>query len=180
MELIDSSSAAELSDEDAMTFYFSDLASLNCKNQQSNNISGPIIISSEKLQISEAPYLFPLISDTFSRLGLVGIQAVKRGREENVSDNREEIIVLLILLRLTNVGTDLLVSLNIPIASVFKSPIELQSLASSLPSIKALLSLELNAQAVHSEYHADFLSSLIALRMILENFQILDWNLFKA
>ena len=145
-----------ISDNNAAQHYFQDLAQCNEATQYSVDSSAVITSSS----------CMPCISGSYSCCALVGRQVVAKiyRRPDGPLNNVQ---ILLFVLRLPVVGTDVLLTLNIPYAQA-DSDVHLPSppmiTTSSFLSPVALSSDEPDAVGI--------------MRMMLKHFKITDWSLF--
>jgi hypothetical protein len=161
IELFDYDS--DLSDDQAIRHYFDDLAKFN--------EAVHYVVHSDNIVTEEM--FAPLIPPQFTRIALIGQQSVSkfRDRPDAVVD---EVYVILVLIRLKNVGTDLLVSLNIPIKDeelAQKSP----DFDVSLLHINMLMEME-NCDLFQEIY--TLFPSIRALKSFVNWLNIRDWSLF--
>ena len=182
-----------MSDEDAVSFYFTDLASLNNSRQS----EGSVVLSCENLSSIAANFAIPSIDPSVGRFGLVGVQTVRKGRDEDSATvqvipeqqppiEQEDVMILLLLFRLVNVGTDLLISLNMPLSAVMEvAPAhgDSISLVEAIPAVSSILSTaagDLPSSRPTQQLKADFLVTVSALQLFLQHFRVVDWSLFSA
>jgi len=192
VDLIDSSSTAGMTDEEAAAFYYADLAAIN-SNRQNESASESVILSSYSYMAQQNPSLykiFPTISSSYGRLSLVGVQRVRKGRaiaDEDITQNKnqgEDVVVILAMIRLTNVSTDLIVTLSIPINAIFASSAHFNdetTWTECIPNVEELL---FTAAERHTTpplaLKNDFLTTTQALRVFLDNLEIVNWSLFAT
>lgn len=171
MELLDATSAGQVRVEDALNFYFADLAAMNSDKATS---AETVILSSHHDVFVHSESLMPNLPETTPHGALAGIQRV---RKRSVSDTpkSEEVLILLVLARLESVSTDVLISLTVPLQSLFSTPTPLDA----LPSIQELLLPSSDGQLT-SFLSADFLSTLEAMRVFLRSWRVMDWSLFNG
>ncbi len=153
----------ELSDDHAIRQYFDDLAK--------DNESTHYVVLSDGIVVE--PSFIPLISPEHTRIVLVGQQSISkyRNRPDSVVD---EVYVILVLIRLKNVGTDLLVSLNIPVKNDDLAA-KLPDFDSSLLHINMLFDLE-NCELFQDIY--GLFPSIRALKGFTNWLNVRDWSLF--
>lgn len=82
-----------------------------------------------------------------------------------------------------NVGTDLLISLNVPLSAVMEAAApthgDFISLAENMPSVSSILSATAGDLSATRNFKTDFLASVDALKIFLQQFRIVDWSLFS-
>lgn len=106
VELLERDDALERrTDEDVMTHYFTDLAAHN------ESQGTTVLFPAAKMRASEG--FMPCVDQSHARLLIIGRQHVKKYRSEH--SEVDAVLVLLALVRLGNVATDVLISMNIPI-----------------------------------------------------------------
>lgn len=104
--------------------------------------------------------LVPLIEQGHARLALIGQQQVKKHRSENAEAN--DILIVMVLLRLRNVTTDMLITMSTPVLAALQEGLDCDLL------LPAGANEELDRQ----------LPGLAAMRGLLSTLQIRDWSLF--
>lgn len=192
VELIDSTSTSGMTDEEAAAFYYYDLAAIN-SNRQNESANESVVLSSYSYKAQQNMSLFkifPKLSTSFSRQSLVGVQRVRKGRalgDEEIAQGKnlgEDVVVILAMIRLSNVNTDLLVTLSIPINAIFTSTDhfnDASTWAECIPNVEELLFAASERHATPSvALKSDFLTTTQALRMFLDNLDIVNWSLFAA
>lgn len=155
-------------DTSAIHHYFNDLAEAN--------------ESTEKIVLSEGmlsgDVFIPSLDGSHCKMALIGKQRV--GKYRTRPDMQvDEIYVVLVLVRLTNVGTDLLISLNIPTAALQAAGEEpaLAEWETSVDIAHLIESAEIPASAVvGAQKFYEFVS---VIRGAAHTLVIKDWTLFK-
>lgn len=104
--------------------------------------------------------LVPLLEQGHARLAVIGQQLVKKHRSENAE--AIDILIVMVLLRLRNVATDMLITLSVPVSAVPQDGLDCDLL------LPAGANEELDGQ----------LPGLVAMRGLLATLQIRDWSLF--
>lgn len=120
--------------------------------------------------------LAPQLDQSAERIGLVGLQHVKKHR--SIQATEDTVIIFMVLLRLANVTTDVLITLNIPVPETLASdPIVFpQALAALTPAL--LLPTEGPSEAAAGLFQ--LFPSLSTLREFVSAFRVVDWGLFGA
>ena len=153
-----------------------------------------MVLSCENLSCIAANFAIPSIDPSIGRIGLVGMQTVRKGRdvdhppsqvipEQQPPIDQEDVMVILLLFRLVNVGTDLLISLNIPLSAVTAvAPAhgDFISLVEVIPTVSSILSTATGDLTSRQQLRSDFLATVDALQLFLQHFRIVDWSLFLA
>lgn len=140
---------------------FFDLATCNESTENS-------IISVANLQ-NEG--FMPHIDDTFPKMALIGKQTV--GKYRTRPDMRVDVVyIIMVLVKLTNVATDVLISMNIPSVDLKteSGEVELEQLLNVLELLSAKEGTPLSATPI-SKYVA-------TLARFLDTFDVKDWGLF--
>jgi hypothetical protein len=131
--------------------------------------------------VNDHVFVYPMsfissLDSSVSRYGVVGVQNIQKHRSANAPVDL--VIIMMVLLRVPQVSTDILITLNIPVPP--------QVLATQGPvlreAIQALTPAVMMAGSNVSETHANllqYLPQIQVLRAFLDSFRIVDWNLFR-
>ena len=139
-----------VSDDKAALHYFEDLSL--CNEAQQTKI--------ESSEIVHDPEFLPGIQNKkYTKCALVGRQIVAKFSSNNPNQPKDAVQILLMVLRLSDVGTDLLVTLNLPYAQ--------QNARESGASL-----LQKPVIVEHKVSPADI------MKITLHTLKILDWSLF--
>ena len=151
-------------DDKILHYYFQDLAG--------HNESEKTTVLSENIAMSDD--FMPLIGPSFPRMAIIGKQSVKKYR--SATSPLMDVYIFMVLVRLRNVGTDMLVTLNFPCNEALKNAISLEALDNALEKTDLLLpSAEIDAvfQEVLEAQHA-----IPAFKELLNTIRVEDWSLF--
>lgn len=190
-----------VTDQNAAKYYFDDLAS--CNEALSSTIIASAVITS-----SEDPiYIIPHVESSFNRCVLIGQQSIKKfnsssgGGGGGVADETEaevdHIMIFLTILRLKSVATDLVLTVNAPMAllsHIDPSCLTVDVFNNSKHSINRLLSPG-KANKISSGQSDPFASIenesvavaaarenaqriLLVMKKAIESFTIVNWSLF--
>ena len=153
----------DIPDDKAVRHYFNELAAFNESTHY-------VVLNDN---IIDDQTCAPLIPPDHTREILIGHQSISkyRNRPDSVVD---EVYVILVLIRLKSVGTDLLVSLNIPVKHGEAEEAE-GSFDSSLFHANMLLGLE-NCELFEDIYRR--YPSVKALKGFVNWLNVRDWSLF--
>lgn len=131
--------------------------------------------------VNDHVFVYPMsfissLDSSVSRYGVVGVQNIQKHRSANAPVDL--VIIMMVLLRVPQVSTDILITLNIPVP-----PQVLATQGSVLrEAIQALTPAVMMAGSNVSETHANllqYLPQIQVLRAFLDSFRIVDWNLFR-
>eukprot|EP01031_Cornospumella_fuschlensis_P027035 gene27035-32668_t len=157
VELLDMES--DKSDDQALLYHFQELA-------KANEASETITLNT--FDLSEQADLFTHLA-SYPRLLLAGKQVVQKHRSIHAS--HDVVYIFLVLVRLRNVQTDLLISLNMP----WKGE-EAQELSGQRAAEASMVSELLAGSGREVEGHR----VIGVFRQVLQALQVLDWGLFGA
>lgn len=138
-------------DAEAAAYYFQDLA--ECNEATNATISEQRVLPNGVVMLS-------LKEVEHRNCALSGIQVARNSR--SASAPLDTVYVLMVVLRLPSVGTDCLLSVNIP---------QKESTLTSPPTISSFCKADTTAPA-------DENAGVKALRMAVQSFNIVDWSLF--
>jgi hypothetical protein len=150
---------ADLSNENALSHHFNELA-------RANETQEVTILS----QCCDMPdHFMPGIGPTRPRLALIGKQYVQKHRTPSAPV--DIVYIILVLVRLENVGTDVLFTLNFPLSN--RSSLSENDLLAIEQSLHTSMLLPEGTDSC--EVAKD---QIYAFRRFLDSFQIADWSLF--
>lgn len=147
-------------DDTALRYHFEELARVNESFQST--------ILSEKLLMDDS--FMPFIGPGFTRMALIGKQYVKKYHSPDAPV--DEVYIILVLIRLRNVGTDLLITLNIPVKDEIRA-LPLDTWFSDVNILTVGSPLESTYDTVYTA-----LPPINLFREVLHTFKINDWSLF--
>lgn len=154
-----------VSDSKAGGYFFDDIASYN--EATNVTISSNEMLSSSASSSNQTLYA-PNIPGNITRIGVIGRQTCTKFRESSEEGTAEVVQIIMLLLRLKSVGTDLLLTLNIP-ASAF-SVVALRNY-DSFACLHGLLISDASPIGCDSSNYTSFLS-------IVNSLEVRDWSLF--
>ena len=165
------SHADEVSNEEAARYHFDDLA--QCNSAVSTDVMSTAVYGEEQV-------FLPGVSPSIIKCVLTGRQKVSKFRnsEQNCMD---EVLIFLLVVRMPEIGTDLLISLNVP--STIGSKGDSVSTAHAQKSSTTVVNVPADAFLQDStvtvgEPTSDAQFGVTTLRMLAASFRIVDYSLF--
>jgi hypothetical protein len=166
---------ANLTDEAAIEHYFTELATFNESKLNAIITNG---------NMTEQTFC-PSIPAQFPRIALIGKQSASKFKARSGSEV-DEFYVILVLIRLANVGTDMLISLNIPRKKAQNSTvIDFEKFEQTLHLNLLLESEYMENMFEKSSSEVEFEGSATALyeaikvfKTFVNSLSIIDWSLF--
>ena len=173
IEILDPASipaSAEGTMNGAIMYYFEDIVE--------TNEADSFEVLSQFSQVSSDSFgtFMPSMEATFSRFALVGKQ---RGCASTA--NEKDVDIILVLVRLANVGTDILFTLHVPTSLQFADSHTAEKLVSGIEGIGGDSS-GMMMMDVQDKESTESLGEKIAsdFRTLLDTFKIVDWSLFST
>jgi hypothetical protein len=161
-----------LSEDAAIEHYFEELANFNESNLNAIITKGNIT----------EPNFCPSIPPQFPRIALIGKQSASKFRARPGSEV-EEFYVILVLIRLENVGTDMLISMNIPGKGKHNSTVDFEKFELTMH-----LNLLLESDCMDSMFEkstieweetaTDLYNAIKVMKTFVNSLSIIDWSLF--
>lgn len=148
------------SDDTALKYHFDELSRVNESFQTS--------VLSECFQMNDS--FMPQIGPSFTRMALFGKQYIKK--YHSPSAPVDEVYIVMVLVRLRNVGTDILITLNIPV----KDEIRTFPLDQWFSDVNILV-----AGSPQEASYSQIFTAVPAINLFREflyTFKINDWSLF--
>ena len=164
--------ADEVSDEEAAKYHFNDLA--QCNNAVSMEITSTAIYGTNTSFLSCLP-------QATVKCVLTGTQKVSKFRD-NCQNGIDEVLIFLIVVRMPNIQTDLLISLNMPLTSVSHGDsVSAAHAKKSADSVKLSVPTEAfleKSTIVMGNMDSDVQFGIETFRLISSSFKIVNYSLF--
>lgn len=120
----------------------------------------------------------PNIDAHFPKMLLFGRQYVSKYRQRP-DVNTDEVYIVLALIRLGNVGTDVLISLNMPTSNSIKTYLDANpSYLREFTDVTTMTNPHGSSDTFQSNNFNPFLPMTQLMRNLLHSFSIRDWSLF--
>lgn len=158
-------------DDIALDYFFNDLAKHN------ESLSTDIFVK----QIAPRDEFMPHITPAFVRMACIGKQHVKKYRSQNA--NIDSVFIILVVVRLRNVETDILITLNLPYSPQRIQGLPLQVADNFVPdellrSIDCLYFAPDQPKSPETQLIEAIFPEIKDLQKFLHFFRIQDWGLF--
>lgn len=168
--------ADDVSDDDAAKYHFEDLA--HCNGAASAEVTSTALSGTNDTFFSELP-------SSIVKCVLVGRQQVSKFRDGN-HNGMDEVLLFLAVVRMPEIGTDLLVSLNVPSASASARGSHGDSVSAahaqkSVHAAKANVSADMFLQDTSVEVGepgSDVSFAVDTMRLVSSSFKIVNYALF--
>jgi hypothetical protein len=171
-------------DHEAALYHFNDLA--QCNGAVSASVDSNDVFDASK-QV-ETPFMDGIPADV-TKCVLIGHQSVAKFRGEG--QGQDEVLIFLMLVRLPNVGTDLLISLNVPAAitsigdSVSTAQAELNAAQQEVATTEKKKKIDIGTLLTSNppndnekELSTNAQFGLHTVRMAAQSIKVADWSLF--
>ena len=166
--------AEDISNNDAARYHFDDLA--QCNSAISTEITSTMVFGGA----SGSSDFMQELSPAYTKCVLTGRQRVSKFRNSGKND-LDEVLIYLIVVRMPEIGTDLLISLNMPATSDTKG--DSVSVMHAKRPVAATNEATVPADAFLSDSSYNVVDDLAmfgvkTLRSLCETFKIVDFSLF--
>jgi hypothetical protein len=156
------------SDDVVLQYYFHDLANNN-ESQQTQILHERLVV--DDTAAAGSHHFMPMIGGSHTKMMLIGKQSVKKYRSE--TSPLHDVYIIMTLIRLRNVDTDVLLTLNIP-----STLLPIRNISSETLEMTLNLDLFLSSTMIEDNTLMTALPELQIYRDFLQSFHVRDWQLF--